>query len=90
VELKSNSLRPIDLHDFVSLKNIRKFIERAFSVIPRLLPRRTHAVTPEDFEIKALGFLVVTAIDFIINELFKLIIKYHQSSFYYTTIYNLI
>jgi hypothetical protein len=57
-EPKSNSLRPIDLHDFVNLKHIRKFIEGAFGVISRLLPRKIHAVTSEGFEIKVLGFLV--------------------------------
>lgn len=39
-EPKSNSLRPIDLHDFVNLKHIRKFIEGAFGVISRLFPRK--------------------------------------------------
>jgi hypothetical protein len=50
-EPKSNSLRPIGLHDFVNLKHIRKFIEGSFGVISRLLPRKIHAVTPEGFEI---------------------------------------
>ncbi len=51
-EPKSNSHRPIELHDYVNLKYIRKFIEGAFGVISRLLPRKIHAVTAEDFEIK--------------------------------------
>jgi hypothetical protein len=66
-EPKSNSLRPIDLHDFVNLKHIRKFIEGAFGVISRLLPRKIHATTPEGFEIKILGFLVASATNFLIN-----------------------
>lgn len=64
-EPKSNSLRPIDLQDFVNLKHIRKFIEGAFGVIARLLPRKIHAVTSEGFEIKILGFLVAFATSFL-------------------------
>jgi len=64
-ERKSNSLRPIDLHDYVNLKHIRKFIEGAFGVISRLLPRKIHAVTAEGFEIKVLGFLVAAATNFL-------------------------
>lgn len=67
VEPKSNSLRPIDLHDFVNLKHIRKFIEGAFGVISRLMPRKIHAVTPQGFEIKILGFLVAAATNFLNN-----------------------
>ncbi len=66
-EPKSNSLRAIDLHDFVNLKHIRKFIEGAFGVISRLMPRKIHAVTPEGFEIKVVGFLVAAATNFLIN-----------------------
>ena len=44
VEPKSNSFRPIDLHDFVNLKPVRRFIEAAFGVISRLLPRKIHAI----------------------------------------------
>jgi hypothetical protein len=62
---KSNSLRPMDLHDFVNLKYIRKFIEGAFGVLSRLLPRKIHAITAEGFEIKVLGFLVAFATKFI-------------------------
>lgn len=64
---KSNSLRPIGLHDYVNLKHIRKFIEGAFGVISRLLPRKIHAVTPEGFEIKVLGFLIAAATNFLTN-----------------------
>ena len=64
-EPKSNSLRPIDLHDFVNLKHIRKFIEGAFGVISRLFPRKIHSVTPDGFEIKVMGFLVAAAMNFI-------------------------
>jgi len=64
---KSNSLRPIDLHDFVNLKYIRQCIEGAFGVISRLLPRKIHAVTAKGFEIKILGFLVAAAVSFIVN-----------------------
>ena len=64
---KSNSLRPIGLHDFVNLKHIRKFIEGAFGVISRLLPRKIHAITPEGFEIKVLGFLIAAATSFLTN-----------------------
>lgn len=64
---KSNSLRPIDLHDYVNLKHIRKFIESAFGVISRLLPRKIHAVTPQGFEIKVLCFLVAASTNFMTN-----------------------
>ncbi|KAF3363176.1 hypothetical protein PHSC3_000251 [Chlamydiales bacterium STE3] len=64
-ELKSNSLQPIDLHNWINLKYIRKFIEGAFGVISRMLPRKIHAVTPEGFEIKLLGFLVAAATNFL-------------------------
>ena len=64
---KSNSLRPIGLHDYVNLKYIRKFIEGAFGVISRLLPRKIHAVTPEGFEIKVLGFLIAATTNFLTN-----------------------
>ncbi|KAF3361901.1 hypothetical protein PHSC3_001555 [Chlamydiales bacterium STE3] len=66
-EPKSNSLRPIDLHDWINLKYIRKFIEGAFGVISRMLPKKIHAVTPEGFEIKVLGFLVAAATNFLPN-----------------------
>jgi hypothetical protein len=66
-EPKSNTLRPIALHDFVNLKHIRKFIEGSFGVISRLLPRKIHAVTPEGFEIKILGFIVAAATNFLMN-----------------------
>lgn len=66
-EPKSNSLRPIDLHDYVNLKYIRKFIEGTFGVISRFLPRKIHAVTQEGFEIKVLGFLIAVATNFLIN-----------------------
>lgn len=66
-EPKSNSTRYIDLHDFVNLKHIRKFIEGAFGVISRLMPRKIHAVTPQGFEIKVAGFLVAAATSFITN-----------------------
>jgi hypothetical protein len=66
-EPKSNSLRPIDLHDYVNLKHIRKFIEGAFGVISRLMPRKIHATTPNGFEIKVVGFLVAAAMNFITN-----------------------
>jgi hypothetical protein len=66
-EPKSNSLRPIDLHDFVNLKHIRKYIEGAFGVISRLLPRKIHTVTCEGFEIKVMGFLVAAAMNFLNN-----------------------
>lgn len=64
---KSNSLRSIDLHDFVNLKNIRKFIESSFGVISRMMPRKIHAVTSKGFEIKIIGFLVAYAVNFIIR-----------------------
>jgi len=64
---KSNSLRPIDLEDFVNLKYIKKFIEGAFGVISRLLPRKIHSVTAEGFEIKIMGFLVASSMNFINN-----------------------
>ncbi|MBS4168118.1 hypothetical protein PARA125_000750 [Parachlamydia sp. AcF125] len=64
-EPKSNSLRPMDLHEFVNLKHIRKFIEGAFGAISRLLPRKIPAITAEGFEIKVLGFLVVAATNFL-------------------------
>lgn len=64
---KSNSQRPIDLHDYVNLKYIRKFIEGAFGVLSRLLPRKIHAVTPQGFEIKVLGFLIAAATNFLTN-----------------------
>ncbi len=38
VKPKSNSLRSIDLHDFVNLRQIRKFIKGVFGVITRLMP----------------------------------------------------
>ena len=66
-EPKSNSLRPIALNDYVNLKHIRKFIEGSFGVISRLLPRKIHAVTPEGFKIKVIGFLIAAAINFIIK-----------------------
>jgi hypothetical protein len=66
-EPKSNSTRAIDLHDFVNLKHIRKFIESAFGVISRLMPRKIHAVTSYGFEIKVVGFLVAAAINFLTN-----------------------
>lgn len=66
-EPKSNSLRPIGLHDYVNLKHIRKFIEGTFGVISRLLPRKIHAVTPEGFEIKVLGFIIAGATNFLTN-----------------------
>lgn len=58
---KSNSLRPIDLHDF------GKLIEGAFGVMSRLLPRKIHATTPEGFEIKVLGFIIAAATNFLTN-----------------------
>lgn len=64
---KSNSLRPIDLHDFVNLNYIRGLIEGAFGVISRLLPRKIHATTPHGFEIKVLGFLIARATTFLTN-----------------------
>lgn len=64
---KSNSLRPIGLHDYVNLKHIRGFIEGAFGVISRLLPRKIHATTPQGFEIKVLGFLIAAATNFLTN-----------------------
>jgi Transposase DDE domain len=67
VEPKSNSLRPIDLHDYVNLKHVRKFIEGAFGVLSRLLSRKIHAITPERFEIKVLGFLVAASVNFLTN-----------------------
>lgn len=67
VEPKSNSMRTIDLHDFVNLKHIRKFIEGAFGVISRLMPRKIHAVTSQGFEIKIVGFLVAAATNFLTN-----------------------
>ena len=66
-EPKSNSTRGIDLHDFVNLKHIRKFIEGSFGVISRLMPRKIHAVNSQGFEIKIMGFLVAASINFIIN-----------------------
>ena len=66
-EPKSNSTKAIDLHDFVNLKYIRKFIEGTFGVISRLMPRKIHAVTSQGFEIKIVGFLVAAATRFIIN-----------------------
>ncbi len=62
---KSNATRPISLHDYINLKHIRKFIECAFGVISRLLPRKIHAVTAEGFEIKVAAFLVAAATNFI-------------------------
>jgi len=47
------------------LKHIRKYIEGAFGVISRLLPRKIHAVTPEGFEIKIFGFLIAAATNFL-------------------------
>uniref|UniRef100_UPI0006940EA2 IS982 family transposase n=1 Tax=Candidatus Protochlamydia sp. R18 TaxID=1353977 RepID=UPI0006940EA2 len=67
VKPKSNSLRSIDLHDFVNLKHIRKFIEGVFGVISRLMLRKIHATTSNGFEIKVLGFLVAVATNFLIN-----------------------
>lgn len=67
IERKSNSLRPIEIHDLINLKHIRKFIEGAFGVLSRLLPRKIHAVTSYGFEIKVLGFLVAFATNFLMS-----------------------
>lgn len=64
-ERKSNTTRPMQLEDYVNLKYIRGTIETTFGVISRLLPRKIHAVTPEGFELKVLGFIVAFATTFI-------------------------
>ncbi|MBS4169101.1 hypothetical protein PARA125_001753 [Parachlamydia sp. AcF125] len=64
-EPKSNSLHHIGLRAFVNVKHIRKFIEGAFGVISRLLPRKIPAIAAEGFEIKVLDFLVVAATNFL-------------------------
>lgn len=67
LEPKSNALRTIDLNDYVNLKHIRKMIESSFGVISRLLPRKIHAITPDGFEIKVLGFIVAAATNFLFS-----------------------
>ena len=57
----------INIRNYVNLINIRKFIEGAFGVISRLLPRKIHSITPQGFEIKVIGFLVAAAFSFITN-----------------------
>ncbi len=66
-EPKSNTTREMDLHDFVNLKHIRKYIESSFGVISRIMPRKIHATTPQGFEIKVVSFLVAAALNFLTN-----------------------
>lgn len=66
-ERKANSNRHMRLEDYVNLKHIRGTIETAFGVISRMLPRKIHAVTPEGFEFKVLGFIVAYATNFIMG-----------------------
>ncbi len=67
VQPKSNYLHPISLRDFVNLKYIRKFIEGAFGIISRLLPRKIYFISPEGFEIKVFGFLIAATTNFLAN-----------------------
>ena len=59
---KKNSKRPMPAwEEFVS-KSIRKYIERVFSGISRLFPKKIHAVTPRGFELKIVWFVLAFAI----------------------------
>lgn len=65
VQRKVNSTRPIGLKDYINLNHIRGIIETSFGIISRMLPRKIHAITPEGFEFKVLGFIVAFATTFI-------------------------
>lgn len=63
---KSNSNRPIALEDYVNLRYLRKTIETTFSMITNLMPRKIHAITPQGFELKILGYILAVAISFVL------------------------
>lgn len=66
-ERKSNSLRPMELEDYVGLRYLRGNIEPAFGQISKLFPRTIHARTAEGFELKILGFIIAFATTFILS-----------------------
>lgn len=67
IERKVNSQRPHLLEDWFDLKRFRRTIETTFSQISALLPKKIHAVTDLGFELKVIGFIIATAINFITN-----------------------
>jgi len=67
IERKENSLRHHLFEDWKNLKFFRKKIETVFSCIKALLPRKIHAVTPEGFELKLIGFVIAQSINFILS-----------------------
>lgn len=67
IERKANSQRPHLLEDWFDLKRFRKTIETTFSQISALLPKKIHAVTDLGFELKVMGFIIATSINFITN-----------------------
>lgn len=64
-ERKSNSTKPLQLEDYVSLKSIRGSIERAFGSLSRFLPRTIQVRTREGFELKVMGFILAYATTFL-------------------------
>lgn len=66
-ERKSNSLRHMELEDYVGLRYLRGNIEQALGQLSKLFPRTIHVRTAEGFELKILGFIIAFATTFILS-----------------------
>ena len=66
-ERKGNSLKPLDLEDYINLKAHRKKIETVFSKITGYISRKIQAVTSRGFRLKVLNFIIAESTTFILS-----------------------
>jgi len=62
---KANSKRPFPPWVFYVQSTYRKIVETTGSLIERLLPKSTHAITAEGFELKLGLFVLAASLNFL-------------------------